>query len=398
MFRSRRLLRLLILVAVCAALGLGSVAQAAEPVTGVTFVKITQNGQVVDSLFGVEARYNLGGYETLWCSDYVIRYYETLYGLDIYLSNDGPVVRGTDEYWFEKLDADAQPQTGDVMYGAAALRGKSYNHWAIVKSYDQYHGRLNIIEQNWRWNGCAGVGRTLDYPTKYYYLYRLCSADGPVSPDVPEQDLPSSEAAAQAADTASRLGIATVADGFRTAIDAGSFFTLCCNTIRAATGYDTYAEPADPVDAAERLGLVSQDVWQAADRVTREQAAVILCRLAKLLAAQPEAELSVLSLYEDRCDIGTDYRPWVAQATALGLMQADAGASFHPQQALTWEQALVALTDLAQQPQRELCAAAPETEADAQPQQPQPPQQPEVAAGAIAADAAASHVGSLIRQ
>ena len=52
-----------------------------------------------DSMYGVEARYQNG--TTIYCSELVSRYYETLYGLTV-MVGEGPVVVGTDTYWFEE--------------------------------------------------------------------------------------------------------------------------------------------------------------------------------------------------------------------------------------------------------------------------------------------------------
>lgn len=380
----RRIFRIFLTLALVLLLTLGVTAGAAEQLVAHEYIKITENGQAVDSLNGIEARYNLGGAETLWCTELVSRYYETLYGVTIYFGTNGPVARDTEEFFFQELPAGEPPQPGDVLYGPAALRGRSYNHWALVKAYDAYHETIQVIEQNWRYNGAAGVGRELEYPTPYYHIYRLYTADGEAQPALQAEDR-ASEAGKNAAALASKLGIAAVADGFQTGVRAGDFFTMCCNTVRAVAGSSSLAEPEDPVAAAVQLGLISAGSWQAGDTVLREQACVILTRLAMLLAPQPETDEAMLLKYPDSAEITPASRSYVARAFALGLMD---GETLDPQGALTVEQALVSLTELACTPQRS--ALSPVQKASAPEAEP--------AVSALAADAAAALVGSLTPQ
>lgn len=398
MLRKRHFYRLLLVVLCTALLAAGTLAQAAEPVPSITYNKITQNGQAVDSLNGVDALYNLPGYSTLYCTEYVIRYYEEVYGLDVFLSGNGPVVRNSDEYWFEKVEADDIPQTGDILYGASWLRGKSYNHWAIVKAYDQYSSMITVIEQNWTYNGSAGVDRLLEYPTSYYYIYRLVSASGAVTPQVSAEHQLTSTAAKAAVNTASALGIATVADGFQNAVTISDFLGMCCNTIRAVTGEETWADADDPLAAAYDCGLITDPQRDPDEAVTREQAAVILTRLAERIGSLPETDESVLTLYTDADAIGETYRPFVAAVTSTGLL--GGGESFLPQQALTVEEALVCLTGLAQTPERELLLVYedPEDPALARMAQPAPAEAEPAQAGVLAADAASAVVSDLIRK
>lgn len=350
--KKRHLSRLLILILCAVMLSTGMMVQAAEPVPYCNYIPIHRNNQVVDTLNGVDALYNLDGYSVHWCIEVVERYYETLYGINIYLTGSGPVVYNNpndQEYWFEKLDSDAVLQTGDVMFGASYLRGKSYNHWALVKSFDQYTNEVTVFEQNWRYEGKAGIDRILEYPTKYYYFYRLMCEDGVVQPNLREIDQFTSDAGRKAADLASKLGIAAVADGFRKTITAEEFLRMCCNTIRAATGESQHADPKDPIAAAVSLGLISKGSWTADDPVTREKAAVILVRLAELLHDQPETNEQVLSLFADACQVGMSFRPFAARAAGLGLLSFE-DDHFLPQDGLTVEQTLISLTGLAQSP------------------------------------------------
>lgn len=144
-------------------------ASAAEGTIDCTYLTITGDGFVADTMDGVEARYNLYG-PTLYCVELITRYYAEVYGLEIRCSGGAPAVLNNPDLYFEKTD---NPQPGDVMYGSAAARGKGYNHWALVKSNNG--ASLTLFEQNWRWNGQAGVNRVIEYPTACYEIYTLKS-------------------------------------------------------------------------------------------------------------------------------------------------------------------------------------------------------------------------------
>lgn len=148
--------------------------------------KITENGFVADTFCGVEARYNLSG-RTLYCTELIERYCREVYGLTVRCSNQGPMVQNSDEYWFEETD---QPVPGDVLYGSAAARSKGYNHWAIVKSVDPERGTMTLFEQNWRWNGCAGVDRMIPYTGSCYTAFHLETSVPQPEPPQPEPEQP----------------------------------------------------------------------------------------------------------------------------------------------------------------------------------------------------------------
>ena len=135
-----------------------------------TSVKITQSGQVVDSITvngkKVNAVYapkwSVGNYDgdaTYCCAAFVKKFYKNVYGVDVwnlYPGNVPAVSVGS----FSKT---ASPKVGDI----AANSG----HWAIVKAVSD--GKVTIIEQN-AWDNaktCAKVGRVL-YQDSGYWYYR----------------------------------------------------------------------------------------------------------------------------------------------------------------------------------------------------------------------------------
>lgn len=161
------------MLAVVLLAGLCFTVSAGEKTLACSYLKITKDGFVADTFNGVEAKYNLYG-PKLYCTELVIRYYKQVYGVDISLGGL-PQVLGNDEYWFEEVYT---PEEGDVLFGSAAARGKSYNHWAICKSVDEDADTMTLFEQNWRWNGQAGINRVLPETGNGYRYFRLMTADG----------------------------------------------------------------------------------------------------------------------------------------------------------------------------------------------------------------------------
>lgn len=166
------------LLLVCCVLMLASFTQAlaADETLDCTYVRITENGFIADTLFGVEARYNLGG-RTLYCYELIQRFYKELFGLDVQAAGGSLSVLNSDEYWFETTDT---PVPGDVLYGSASMRGKSYSHWAICKEIDPETNLMTLFEQNWRWYGQAGICRKIAHPSRCYRYLTLCNAEGRV--------------------------------------------------------------------------------------------------------------------------------------------------------------------------------------------------------------------------
>lgn len=171
------LVRFVVLALCLATLTVCFSVSAAEKSLQCTYVKITGNGFVADTFNGVEARYNLYG-RKLYCTELVTRYFKEVFGLDVQCRGAaGPVVVGNEEYWFEKTE---NPQPGDVLFGSAAARGVGYNHWAICKAVNVEANTMTLFEQNWRWNGRAGVNRMIPYDKNCYVAYQLVNADGRV--------------------------------------------------------------------------------------------------------------------------------------------------------------------------------------------------------------------------
>ena len=133
-------------------------ANASEKILSCTYVDIEGQGFVADTLNGVEARYNARG-QSINCAELVIRYYDEIYGIEVFTPDTMIYVRDRDDLYFELTD---QPKPGDVMVGSAAARGKSYNHFALVKEWNG--DTLTVFEQNWTWGGQAGINRVIEYP------------------------------------------------------------------------------------------------------------------------------------------------------------------------------------------------------------------------------------------
>ncbi len=338
--------RLALLAACFMVLGCGLSAQAAEGTLDVTYVPITSENFVADTLNGVDALYNRYG-STYYCNEYVIRYYEEVYGLTVRTSDSGPSVVGTEEYWFELAET---PQTGDVLYASAARRGKGYSHWAIVKSYDPETGIMTLIEQNWRWNGQAGINRQLAFPSSVYYCYTLCSSSGEVA-TLLEQEAAESWAT-EAIFEAEQEGIFDLCGGYGESATCEQLSEMAVRMVQTLTGETVYVRSL-PVDAAGEtidswcaqayaMGILDLDESGALDPdavLTRAEAAVILSRAFALAGAQMQADGAVLS-YADCAAVDEVEAQAIAALGALGAMQGDASGSFSPDGLLSLESAL----------------------------------------------------------
>lgn len=314
-------------------------ASAAEGTIDCTYLTITGDGFVADTMDGVEARYNLYG-PTLYCVELITRYYAEVYGLEIRCNGGAPAVLNNPDLYFEKTD---NPQPGDVMYGSAAARGKGYNHWALVKSNNG--ASLTLFEQNWRWNGQAGVNRVIEYPTACYEIYTLKSYSGAEIRKLTEPVFVASTWAESYVDRAAEAGIASLDMDFQASVTREDF---CAMALNVAANYGVEIAPlATSCETAAALGLVSNT--NGAQELSREEAAVIASRLIGLIGETPEAAEDALSVYEDAGSIS----PWAAEAvaemTACGLMSGTAG-SFNPQGRLTNEQAVALMVRVDENP------------------------------------------------
>ena len=172
-----------------------------------TAVPITQNGQVVDSITmngqTVQALYaprgNVTNYDsdtTYCCAAFVKRFYNLVYGVDVWNLIPGNTPSAGSGYFY-KVDS---PQPGDI----AANSG----HWAIVRSNS--NGAVGIIEQN-AWNTkytSAMVGRTL-YSGSGYWYWRWSGAGSSAS---------SSSSSAQSSDPGFSFSLDPVQTGANNAV------------------------------------------------------------------------------------------------------------------------------------------------------------------------------------
>lgn len=160
-------------------------------------ISITYNDYIVDTLNGIPAYYNPSGsgYD---CAEYVNRYYSSLYGISHITSHLGDSYNGYD------IVRTYQPKKGDIVYATAAQRGKSYGHYAIVKSYS--NGVLTLVEQNWSWTAdgvrLAAKDRRIPFPTsssdsygQFYDTYYVYTVKG-ISTSDGYKDVPDSHWAA----------------------------------------------------------------------------------------------------------------------------------------------------------------------------------------------------------
>lgn len=316
-------------------------ALAAENTLDVTFLKITQDGFVADTLNGVDAEYNLTG-RTLYCVELVEKYYKTLYGLTVRCAGPNVKVVGNEAFWFEQTDT---PKTGDVMFGSAAARGTSSNHWALVKDYDATTGIITCFEQNWRWNGQAGINRQIPYPSCYQYYTLRCS-DPALLEQLRPQDVVS-QWAREPVEKAATYGITTRTGNYQTPVDRETFCDMAIHVLsKSGVAVD---EANDACAEAFAQGLVSDPQADGQQLLTREQTAVIVTRVLDKIGIVPQADLEVLDLYTDGDTISSWAIEAVSQVTATGLMEGTDGR-FDPQDTVTTEQAIALLVKVYEAP------------------------------------------------
>ncbi|MBQ3055103.1 MAG: InlB B-repeat-containing protein [Oscillospiraceae bacterium] len=140
-----------------------------------TDVKITYNGQVVDSFAGVDAIYaTLGSYNnvdtnaTYSCAAFLKKFCSTLWGVTIYninTVNAAPSVSKSGHSVY--LKTVSSPRPGDIM------QTKNYGHVAVVKSVSGSNAIL--IEQNWSYNsgGYRYARKERSVPISSVYFYRI---------------------------------------------------------------------------------------------------------------------------------------------------------------------------------------------------------------------------------
>ena len=133
-----------------------------DDISGGRDVEIKGNNYAVDYFCGVPALYNKSS--TIYCNELVERFYREAYGLNVDAGTSG-IKMLTEGY---KFVTPSTPKPGDVVYVSAAQRG-TYDHWAIVKSYNGTH--LTLFEQNVKNGGMARIERQLKYPSNSYNIY-----------------------------------------------------------------------------------------------------------------------------------------------------------------------------------------------------------------------------------
>ena len=179
----QKIFRRLSAALLCLAL-LAAPALAAEATIRSDYVVIEGENFVADTFCGVDALYNETG-RTLFCNELIERFYSAVYGVSMYTDNGSLTVTSPSGCWFEVTYA---PQPGDIAYASAEARERYGNHYAIVKSVDEAGGTVTLFEQNWVWDGKAGVNRGIPYDGGCYTFYTLTprpsrlSAPPPASP------------------------------------------------------------------------------------------------------------------------------------------------------------------------------------------------------------------------
>lgn len=343
------------------------------------YVEITCDGFAADALDGVEAIYNLTT-ASPDCLDYVQRYYREVYGLELQAVGHNIWITNDDTYYFERT---SDPQPGDIGYATAEERERGCGHYVLCKEADEAAGTITLIEQNWIWNGQAGVNRTISYDSCYTF-YTLTSYDGsrPEAQEPTEEEiwqdeqrattgvLPSAPISAAANQSAADvLGSGAMAGevsdwaqsvvayakqwgilagtslNANAAITRGQFARLLVNT---AYGLGDWLDLSQPQTEAARLGLMMGDAYgnfDADGTLTREMAAVVLTRLWRLTGDALASDESVIWQFADASSISDWAREGVAVATTAGLISGT-GSGFSPAGNLTCEQAVTLLARL----------------------------------------------------
>ena len=149
----------------------------------VTSVKITYNGQVVDSLWGVDAIYstaskgNVDEDTTYSCAAFLKKFCSKMWGVTIYdinIVNRKPTVTITGNHTVS-LKTVSTPRPGDIM------QTKNYSHVAVVKAVNGSNAVL--IEQNYSKieNGYRYAKKDRSVSVSSVYFYRVI-IDGKEAP------------------------------------------------------------------------------------------------------------------------------------------------------------------------------------------------------------------------
>ena len=338
-------------------------ALAAEATIDLDYVTIVGEGFAADTFCGVDALYNETG-ATPFCNELIERFYSAVYGVTVFTNSGDITAASPSGYWFE---VTYTPQPGDIAYASAEARERYGNHYAIVKAADEAGGTVTLFEQNWVWDGKAGVNRVIPYDGGCYTFYTMCSASGraaaaeeasPVSaPSAAEA--PStiyawgsgvsnitgtpSGWAAELVDRADVYGITMLADGsYQSAITRKTLARLAANTARTL---GLVEDVSDPVAVVQQLGVMQPNAdgsFDTTSRVTRQMAATVLLRLLRQSSVVFAADMTTLSRYPDSASISDWAREAVAMMTQYDLMNGTT-KGFEPKKDMTLEQCLVLL-------------------------------------------------------
>ena len=150
----------------------------AEATIDLDYVTIVGEGFAADTFCGVDALYNETG-ATPFCNELIERFYSAVYGVTVFTNSGDITAASPSGYWFE---VTYTPQPGDIAYASAEARERYGNHYAIVKSVDDAGGTVTLFEQNWVWDGKAGVNRRIPYDGGCYTFYTMCSSAGRAAP------------------------------------------------------------------------------------------------------------------------------------------------------------------------------------------------------------------------
>ena len=393
----KRAMRRMIAALICA-LMLGAVVSAAdkEATLDCTYIPITSDGFVADTFCGVEARYNLTG-PTYFCSELVERFYREVYVLNVITSDGTITVSGSKGLVFVRTDT---PAPGDIAYASGPARGSAYNHYALVKSVDPARQTVTLFEQNWGWDGKAGINRVIPYDGGCYDFFTLSGPGSEAytlsafdaqsaSPDSaaqePARSAPAaddSEPATDAAplswlmeppapaaaapvpteswlpdaasgtpsgwaqgyvDKARALGILSGVEGdFHQAIDRTALARLACNTARALHLISAVGDPVETIQSLRVMLPNTDGTFDRTSMVSRQMAATVLLRLERLRGDSMQADETFLSRYADWADIADWAREAAAVMTQRGLMNGTT-VGFEPRSSMTLEQAVTLL-------------------------------------------------------